>query len=109
MQLDQLIAGLVSGKIKSPHRQHGGATLHWNSIGRTLSVWRDNEAVKPAECATYEKYIRRAGFNPGTRWTKIRTTDSPSRGDYRYSVHWVLSSVNPAPPAPAADPQIALF
>ena len=93
--LDQLIREIVSGQAKSPHMMRGGARLEWNPADRVLSATRLNKSLPNTEIATFERFIRDAGFTAGKR--REISIFTGGFGDRWTGVAWPIAAPDTAP------------
>jgi hypothetical protein len=105
MALEQIIQTLTNKTAPAVHNLPNGARLHWWPATKLLAATRLEVRLPDAEQKTFEKYIRKAGWEPTN---PKPTTDKDGLND-RYGIAWTLVQREPQAEAQAEPVQTSLF
>ena len=105
MALETIITTLTDRRAPAVHNLPNGARLHWWPEHQLLAATRLEARLPEPERRTFEKYIRKAGFEP----TKPQSTSDKDGLNDRYGIAWTLVKREPQPEAQAEPVQEGLF
>ena len=107
--LDQAIMTLLAATERESLPLSGGAQLDWTPRTSTLTATRLNRGLEssPNEQATFEAYIRRAGYDhtPG----RPCAWEADTMGNERIGVQWTVTQAKPSKKSQRREAQASLF